>query len=131
MNLSFKSIWALALILLVSLSACKKDDKVNALNCNLETAATEFSEDSIFVTYKLESTGDAKVTSFFYYDETGKVEVQNPTLPTEIQVTLTFQKMMQAGAKGSTTNGSIKASYKATTANSSYEGSDFCSQSNS
>jgi len=131
MKVSFKSIWAVALILLVSLSACKKDDKVNTLSCNLETAATEFSEDSIFVTYKLESTGDAKVTSFFYYDETGKVEVQNPTLPTVIQVNLTYQKTMQAGAKGNTSNGSIKASFKATAPGASYESSDYCSQSNS
>lgn len=131
MNLSIKSIWAVALIIFVSLSACKKDDDPKALTCNLQTAASEFSEPSIVVTYKLVNTGDAVVSSFFYYGETGKIEVQNPDLPKEIQVTLTDQKTMQAGAVGTTTNGSIEVSFKATTANSSYEGSDFCSQSNS
>lgn len=129
MKLSFKPFWAVALVILVSLSACKKDDDTKALSCNLQTAASEFSEASIVVTYKLENTGDAKVASFFYYDETGKIEVQNPTLPWEQQVTLTTQKTMQAGATGNVTNGSIKVSFKATTSNSSYEGSDFCSQS--
>jgi|GEM_PF-1595627 len=129
MNFSIKSVWAVALVILVSLSACKKDDDPEALSCNLQTASSVFTEASIVVTYKLENTGDAKVTSFFYYDETGKIEVQNPTLPLEKQVSLTNQKTMQAGALGNVTNGSIQVSYKATTSNSSYQGSDMCSQS--
>ncbi|MBZ0242516.1 MAG: hypothetical protein K8F24_04815 [Bacteroidales bacterium] len=129
MKLSFKSFWAVALLILISLSACTKDDDVKALSCNLTTAASEFSNESIDVIYRLEATGDAKVSSFFYFDETGKVEVQNPSLPTEIQVTLTNQKTIQAGAIGNVTNGSIKASYKATALGVHLEGSDFCSQS--
>ncbi|MBU2557625.1 MAG: hypothetical protein KJ578_07590 [Bacteroidetes bacterium] len=129
MKNSFKTVWAIALVILVSLSSCKKDDDPTPLSCNLATASAEFSEDSIDVTYKLEATGDAKISSFFYYDETGKVELQNPDFPKEIKITLTQQKSMQAGAVGNVTNGSIKVSFKATTETSNYEGIDQCSQS--
>lgn len=129
MKLSFKPLWALALVILVSLSSCKKDDDPTSLSCDLQTAAIEFNETSISITYKLKNTGDAKVASLFYYDETGKVEVQNPTMPWEMTLTLTNQKTMQAGAKGNVTNGSIEVSYLASIPGSRYESSDFCSQS--
>jgi len=131
MKLSFKTFWAVALVLLISFSACKKDDdkKSEPMTCDLETMAKKFDEESLVVTYKLENTGDAKVTSFFYYDESGKVEVQNPSLPYEIRVTLTNQKSMQTGAVGSVTNGSIEVSFESKGQGYSYEGSDFCSRS--
>lgn len=131
MKLSYKSIWAVALVMFISFSACKKDEDKDPepMSCDLKTMAAEFSEESILVTYKLENTGDAKVTSFFYYDESGKVEVQNPASPSEIKVTLTDQKTMQTGAVGNVINGSISVSFEAKSQNTTYESSDFCSRS--
>jgi hypothetical protein len=124
-----KLFFSTLLVVAVAFTSCKKDDETEPLSCNLATASTTFSEESINVTYKLEATGDYVISSFFYYDETGKVEMQNPAVPQEITVTLSDQKTMQAGAVGNVTNGSIKASFKATTETSVYEGIDQCSQS--
>ncbi|MBG0782660.1 MAG: hypothetical protein H0S84_10355 [Bacteroidales bacterium] len=120
--------FSILLITAVSFSSCKKDDETDPLSCDLETASTSFEEASLNVTYKLEASGDYTISSFFYYDESGKVELQNPE-PQEITVSLSNQKNMQAGAVGNVTDGSIKVSYKATTETTIYEGIDQCSQS--
>jgi hypothetical protein len=128
MKSSMKSIWAVALVMLISFSACEDNKDPEDTGCNLETNASEFSEESLNVTYKIIATGDVKVTSFFYFDETGKVEVQNPTLPYEKEVTLSSQKTIQASALGKVTNGSIKVSYKGIGQNTTYESYDICAQ---
>ncbi len=120
--------FSILLITAISFSGCKKDEETDPLSCNLQTASTTFSEETINVTYKLEASGDYTISSFFYYDESGKVEMQNPA-PQEITVSLSNQKIMQAGAVGNVTNGSIKVSFKATTETSIYEGIDQCSRS--
>lgn len=128
MKSSFKSVWTVALVLLISFSACKDDKDQEDLGCILETKVSEFKEESINIIYKIGVTGDVKVTSFSYFDETGKVEVQNPTLPYEKEVTLSSQKTIQASALGKVTNGSIKVSYKGIGQNTTYESYDICAQ---
>ncbi|HOI31966.1 MAG: hypothetical protein PHG67_07395 [Bacteroidales bacterium] len=116
-------------LMILSFSSCKKDDEISPMSCNLKTSSTEFTEESINVTYKLEVDGDYTVTSFFYYDETGKVEMQNPEVPQNFTVTLSSQKKMEAGAVGNVTNGFIKVSFEAIAPGSEYKSSDLCSQS--
>lgn len=129
MKSSFKAIFAVAFIILFSLSSCKKNSSGPTVkNCSLVTPTSQFSEASISITYKMEITGDADVTSVFYYDETGKVVVQNPTFPFLIPTILTNQKTMQIGATGNVTNGSIKVSYEAFGNGRTYSGNDICSQ---
>jgi hypothetical protein len=120
----------LLLVVLVFLAiSCKKDKEADPLSCNLETAASEFVEESLQVTYELRASGDYNIASFYYYDESGRIEMENPTVPQDIEVTLTSQKKMQAGATGTVKNGFIEVSYAAETESTTYEGSDRCEQS--
>ncbi len=120
------------LILVVSvvlLLACNKEKEADSLSCNLETVPSQFDEDSLEVTYKLEADGEYTLTLFYYYDESGRVEIDNPSLPQEIKVSLSEQKTIMTGARGSVKNGHIEVSYEANTSSSSYSGSDRCQQS--
>ncbi|GAB1404592.1 MAG: hypothetical protein PHX54_13345 [Lentimicrobiaceae bacterium] len=127
MKLSLKVLQAATLVLLILSTSCKDDKDPVVQECNLETSTAEFEEASMNVTYTIETTGDAEVSKFTYYDETGKMEIEKPDLPYEKEILLTTQKTIQAKALGKVTNGSIKISFKGVGLNSSYEGSDECS----
>lgn len=117
-----------ALTLLIAQS-CKKDKEADPLSCNLETAVSEFVEENLTVTYTLRASGDYTISTFYYYDETGRVELSNPSVPQELVVNLAGQKKMQAGATGTVKNGFIEVSFLAETESTKYEGSDRCEQS--
>lgn len=117
-----------SVLLLVSAS-CNKAREADPLGCNLNTAAAVFEEDSISVTYNLAAGGNATLSLFYYFDESGKVEVSNPEFPQTITVQLSSQKTMQAGARGTVKNGFIAVSYEAVSDSTVYSGSDRCEQS--
>ncbi len=119
--------WNLLFVALLVLG-CSKSSDISDLSCQLQTNKTVVEVNSIDVTYSLEAEGDYKVVSFYYYDESGKVVLQNPEVPYEFTVTLTDQKTIEAGAQGSVKNGSIKVSYKATSDTAVYQGLDQCEQ---
>lgn len=113
---------------LIFIAGCQKNQETTDMSCQLQTNTTVFEESSLDVTYKLEASGDYTISSFYYYDETGKVVLQNPAVPFEITVSLAAQKTVEAGAAGSVKNGSIEASYKATGDSAVYIGLDQCEQ---
>ncbi|MBU1010471.1 MAG: hypothetical protein KKD74_10070 [Bacteroidetes bacterium] len=109
-------------------TSCIKEKETQPMSCVLETANAVFTEASIEVTYTLEVSGDYQVASFYYYDETGKVIIENPTGHSSITVALTNQKLLKAGAEGSVKTGAMKVSYTAQTNTNLYTGSDQCVQ---
>lgn len=119
---------SLTLIAAFIITSCDKENDAQPMSCDLETANTQFTEDSIEVTYTLEVSGDYQVATFYYYDETGKVIVDNPTGPKSITVALTNQKLLKAGAEGHVKNGALKVSFTAQTNTNLYTGSDQCEQ---
>jgi hypothetical protein len=108
--------------------SCEKIVEIPKYTCNLQTISNINSLDQIEVTYKLEATGDYIVSSWYYYGENGKVEINQPAIPSEIVVTLSNQKLLQAGAVGEIINGSISVSYNALAADTSFYGIDQCVQ---
>lgn len=122
-----KTHW-LFLVLIISFTSCEKEKSIEKFTCNLLTISNVVAEETIEVTYKLEATGDYTISYWFYMDENGKVELFNPEVPSEIKVSLSHLKKMQSGAAGSVTEGSIKISYTAISATSSYIGIDQCEQ---
>lgn len=114
---------------LLMVQSCKKDKEADPLSCNLDTAVSEFVEENLTVTYSLKAGGDFNINTFYYYDETGRVELSNPSITQDIVVNLAEQKKMQAGATGTVNNGFIEVNYSAVTENSTYSGSDRCEQS--
>lgn len=119
--------WNLLFMALLILG-CSKSNDTTDLSCQLQTNTTVFEGSSIDVTYSLGAEGDYTIKSLYYYDESGKVELQNPAVPFELTVTLTQQKTIEAGALGSVKNGLIKVSYKATSDTAVYQGLDQCEQ---
>lgn len=113
---------------LIVLISCGKEKEVPEWDCQLQTFENTVSQDQLQVVYKLEAQGEFTVASWYYYGVNGKTEVLNPQLPSEINVTLSSQQKMQAGAVGKVINGSIKVGYKATTADTTYIGVDQCLQ---
>lgn len=109
-------------------SACEKPAVIENYTCNLQTISKTFVQPEIEVIYKLEAKGTANVTSWYYWGVAGKVEINNPTVPSEVKLILSTQKKMQAGAIGNISEGSIKVSFKAVSADSSYTGIDQCEQ---
>jgi hypothetical protein len=116
-------------ILTVMALSCKKEKQAEALDCYLDTAPSDFVEESISVTYTLTASGDFNVTQFYYHDESGRVELSNPSTPQEITVVLTNQRTMVCGARGSVKNGFIEVEYLATSSQSTYNSSTKCEQS--
>jgi hypothetical protein len=125
---------AIRLVMMVTLSAglllvsCQDETEIKQMNCHLLTAALEFTEDSIQVMYRFEAKGDCEPESFFYYTDSQKVTINNPDTLAEVYTTLSTQKWIQAGAVGTTMNGSIKVSFKAVALSKTYEAMDQCQQ---
>lgn len=124
-----KSNYFLIVVFILFANSCNKDKEADPLSCKLETAESEFVEENLTVTYTLRASGDYNISTFYYYDETGRVELSNPSLPQELVVNLAGQKKMQAGATGTVKNGFIEVSFLAETESTKYEGSDRCEQS--
>lgn len=116
------------LVALTIVLSCEKTVEIPKYTCNLQTISNINILDQIEVTYKLEATGDYIVSSWYYFGENGKVEISQPSLPSEIKVTLSSQKLLRAGAVGEITNGSISVSYNATAADTTFFGIDQCVQ---
>lgn len=116
------------LVALTIVLSCEKPVEIPKYTCNLQTISNINILDQIEVIYKLEATGDYTVSSWYYFGENGKVEISLPSLPSEIVVTLSNQKLLRAGAIGELVNGSISVSYKAVAADTSFFGIDQCFQ---
>jgi len=80
------------------------------------------------VVYTLEAQGNYTVESFYYYDESGKVTINNPQIPSSITITLSSQKIMQAGASASVTEGIVQIGFIAQSNLNVYESGDLCQQ---
>ena len=118
----------IAIPFLAFLGSCQDEVEIKQMNCHLLTAALEFTEDSIQVLYRLEAKGDTELESFFYYLNEEKVTISHPDTLVEVFTTLSTQKWIQAGAIGTTMDGSIKVSFKAVGLTKSYEAMDQCEQ---
>jgi hypothetical protein len=116
------------LVALTLILSCEKTVEIPKYTCNLQTISNINILEQIEVTYKLEATGDYTVSSWYYFGENGKVEISLPSLPSEIVVTLSSQKLLRAGAIGEIVNGSISVSYNAVAADTSFFGIDQCFQ---
>lgn len=120
--------FALLFLFIFTGNACNKEKEAEPMQCQLETIAIEFEAEQIEVTYTLEASGDYVIHSYYYYDESGRISQENPTVPQTITVTLNEQKRMQAGATGEIRNGVISVSFQAVNDTVIYEGSDRCQQ---
>jgi hypothetical protein len=116
------------LVALTIMLSCEKTVEIPEFTCNLQTISNINTLDQIEVTYKLEATGDYTVNSWYYFGENGKVEISQPSLPSEIVLTLSSQKLLRAGAIGEIVDGSISVSYNAVAADTTFFGIDKCVQ---
>jgi hypothetical protein len=119
----------LAIFSTLQFTACVKERDLSPMTCQLETAQEQFIEESIDVVYTLTGQGDCTVESFYYYDESGKVTINNPPLPSTFTTTLSSQKIMQAGASATVTEGVVQIGFMAQSNLNVYESSDLCQQS--
>lgn len=118
----------LAIFSTLQFTACVKERDLSPMTCQLETAKEQFTEESIDVVYTLTGQGDCTVESFYYYDESGKITINNPQLPSTFTIALSSQKIMQAGASATVTEGVVQIGFIAQSNLNVYESGDLCQQ---